>query len=64
MLVKSPPTSSSNEDGGGGNDDAATRVYKRYKLSDEKVFFKIVNIIIYFIINIFLFLVLWLSLLS
>ena len=39
MLVKSPPTTSSNEDGGGGNDDAATRVYKRYKLSEEKVAF-------------------------
>lgn len=38
MLVKSPPASSSNEDGGGGDGDASTRVYKRYKLSDEKVF--------------------------
>lgn len=37
MLVKSPPAVSSNEDGGGG-DDAQTRVYKRYKLSDEKSF--------------------------
>jgi hypothetical protein len=36
MLVKSPPASSSGEDGGGG-DDAPTRVYKRYKLSEEKV---------------------------
>lgn len=36
MLVKSPPSSSSGEDGG-GNDDSPTRVYKRYKLSDEKV---------------------------
>lgn len=37
MLVKSPPSVSTTEGDGGGNNDAAVRVYKRYKLSDEKV---------------------------
>lgn len=54
MLVKSPPASSSNEDGGGGNDDASTRVYKRYKLSDEKVNI-IKNIFIFLFIYVLIF---------
>ncbi len=36
MLVKNPPSASSDGNNEGGN-DATVRVYKRYKLSDEKV---------------------------
>lgn len=39
MLVKSPSQSSSSKDEGGDDGDgASSRVYKRYKLSDEKSF--------------------------
>ena len=38
MLVKSPLLSSSSNEGGEGGDGAPTRVYKRYKLSEEKSF--------------------------
>ena len=38
MLVKSPLSSSSSNEGGEGGDGAPTRVYKRYKLSEEKSF--------------------------
>jgi hypothetical protein len=38
MLVKSPLSSSSSNEGGEGGEGAPTRVYKRYKLSDEKSF--------------------------
>jgi len=39
VMVKSPTSSSNSEEGGGGGDDSSqSRVYKRYKLSDEKTF--------------------------
>ncbi len=37
MLVKSPSVPAPNNEGGGDGESTPNRVYKRYRLSDEKV---------------------------